>query len=112
MVPIDDEMNSMGGPTSPEILRLGQGDKTTGPEHLRPGLRTRLKTLGPQHVWQQRRLAAAPRREAWAGAASGLHRVEAARASSQWPAAARGRRTGSSRPRACAGGGGVVPQSE
>jgi hypothetical protein len=46
MVPIDDEMNSMGGPTGSEILRLGQGDKTTGPEHLRPGLRTRLKTLG------------------------------------------------------------------
>ena len=30
----------------PHPLRLGQGDKTTGPEHLRPGLRTRLKTLG------------------------------------------------------------------
>jgi hypothetical protein len=34
------------GPTAAVILQLGQGDRTTGPQHLRRGLRTRCKVLG------------------------------------------------------------------
>jgi hypothetical protein len=46
MIPIDEELSTMCGPTAAVILQLGQGDRTTGPQHLRRGLRTRCKVLG------------------------------------------------------------------
>lgn len=46
MLPLDDELNMLGGPSAEEILRLGKDDKKTGPEHLRAGLHTRLEALG------------------------------------------------------------------
>jgi hypothetical protein len=45
MIPIDEELSTMCSPTTEVILQLGRDDRTTGPQHLRHGLRTHCKVL-------------------------------------------------------------------